>query len=80
MAKTPQELVRPEILGMQAYHVSDAAGMVKLDAMENPYRLPPQMKAEMGALLAEIEMQPPNAPNPAPSISRVSTYCPDVAI
>ena len=56
MAKTPQELVRPEILGMQAYHVSDATGMVKLDAMENPYRLPLQMKAEMGALLAEVEI------------------------
>lgn len=41
---------------MQAYHVSDSAGMVKLDAMENPYRLPPEMKAELGALLAEVEV------------------------
>ncbi len=56
MAKTAQQLVRPEILQMQAYHVSDSAGMVKLDAMENPYRLPPTMKAELGALLAEVEI------------------------
>lgn len=56
MAKTAQQLVRPEILGMQAYHVADSAGMVKLDAMENPYRLPPSMKAELGALLAEVEI------------------------
>ncbi len=56
MAKTPQHLVRPEILSLQAYHVSEAAGMVKLDAMENPYRLPPEMRAEMGALLAEVEV------------------------
>lgn len=48
--------MRPEILGMQAYHVSDSRGMVKLDAMENPYRLPPEMKAELGALLAEVEV------------------------
>ena len=25
---------------MHAYHVSDATGMVKLDVMESPYRLP----------------------------------------
>lgn len=56
MAKGPQQLVRQEILGMQAYHVSDSTGMVKLDAMENPYRLPPGMKAELGALLAEVEI------------------------
>lgn len=56
MAKTPAQLVRPEILAMQAYHVSDSRGMVKLDAMENPYRLPPEMKAELGALLAETEI------------------------
>lgn len=55
MAKTPDQLVRDEILAMQAYHVSDSAGMVKLDAMENPYRLPARMKAELGALLAEVE-------------------------
>ena len=56
MAKTPAQLVRPEILGMQAYHVSDSRGMVKLDAMENPYQLPPEMKADLGALLAVAEI------------------------
>ncbi len=56
MAKTPAQLVRPEILGMQAYHVSDSRGMVKLDAMENPYQLPPELKAELGALLAAAEI------------------------
>ena len=37
---TPQKLVRPEILALKAYHVAPAEGMVKLDAMENPYALP----------------------------------------
>lgn len=31
-------LVRPEVQRMQAYHVPDPGRMVKLDAMENPYR------------------------------------------
>jgi histidinol-phosphate aminotransferase len=53
---TPDQLVRPEILALQAYQVSEAAGMVKLDAMENPYRLPAEMRAEMGAILAEAEV------------------------
>lgn len=56
MARSPQQLIREEILGMQAYHVSDSAGMVKLDAMENPYRLPAEMRAELGALLADVEI------------------------
>jgi len=29
--------IRPEICKLSAYHVPDATGMVKLDAMENPY-------------------------------------------
>ena len=53
---TPQELVRPEILALKAYHVADAAGMVKLDAMENPYPLPPAMQRELAEVLARIEL------------------------
>ena len=34
------KLVRPEIQAMQAYHVADATGLVKLDVMESPYGLP----------------------------------------
>ncbi|HJY76448.1 MAG TPA: histidinol-phosphate aminotransferase, partial [Burkholderiales bacterium] len=36
---TPGKLIRPEILALSAYHVAEADGMVKLDAMENPYPL-----------------------------------------
>lgn len=49
---SPDQLVRPEILRLAAYHVQDAHGMVKLDAMENPYRLPPELAREMGEVLA----------------------------
>lgn len=56
MAKNPQDLVRSEILQMQAYHVSPSAGMVKLDAMENPYSLPDAMKAELARRLSEAEI------------------------
>ena len=47
MPKTPEEIIREEILGLAPYHVPDATGMVKLDAMENPHRLPVELQAEL---------------------------------
>lgn len=40
------KLVRPEIRALKAYHVPDAAGFVKLDAMENPYSWPESVRRE----------------------------------
>jgi histidinol-phosphate aminotransferase len=51
MPKKPEEIIRDEVRAMSAYHVPDSAGMVKLDAMENPYRLPSQLQAEIGRLV-----------------------------
>ena len=42
-------LVRADVRATAAYHVADARGMVKLDAMENPFALPEELKG----LLAE---------------------------
>ncbi len=49
---SPDQIIRPEILRLSAYHVPDARGMVKLDAMENPYRLPAGLARELGEALA----------------------------
>lgn len=53
-AKGPGALVREEIRALKAYHVSPARGLVKLDAMENPYRLPEDVARAMGERLAEV--------------------------
>ncbi len=53
---TPGQLVRPEILALKAYHVADSDGMVKLDAMENPYPLPAEMRRELGEALARVDL------------------------
>jgi histidinol-phosphate aminotransferase len=50
---TPEQLIRPEILTQSAYHVADASGMVKLDAMENPYLLPEALRADLARRLAD---------------------------
>ncbi|HEV2009376.1 MAG TPA: histidinol-phosphate transaminase [Burkholderiales bacterium] len=49
MAKTPEEIIRAEVRALSAYHVPDPGGMVKLDAMENPYRLPHELCAAISA-------------------------------
>ena len=54
MTLTAKQLVRPEITGIKAYHVSDPAGLLKLDAMENPYALPAALRAELGQCLADV--------------------------
>jgi histidinol-phosphate aminotransferase len=52
----PEDLVRPEILALKAYPVENSDGMVKLDAMENPYPLPPQMRRELAETLARVDL------------------------
>lgn len=37
---------RQEVLALSAYNVADAEGLIKLDAMENPYVWPDDIKAE----------------------------------
>ncbi|MBC7781524.1 MAG: histidinol-phosphate transaminase [Proteobacteria bacterium] len=49
---TVQTLIREEVLALSAYQVPDARGLVKLDAMENPYPLPAALAEELGHLLA----------------------------
>ncbi len=48
----PDLIFRPEILALSAYHVPPATGMIKLDAMENPYTLPPSLQDEIARLTA----------------------------
>jgi len=52
MSVEPEQLIRDEIRALAAYPVPDSQGMVKLDAMENPYGLPPEIEAEVARLVA----------------------------
>jgi histidinol-phosphate aminotransferase len=60
----PEDLVRPEILALKAYPVPSSDGMVKLDAMENPYSLPEGLRRELAAVLARVEVN--RYPTPSP--------------
>jgi histidinol-phosphate aminotransferase len=41
---------------MHAYAIQDSAGMLKLDAMENPHRLPPALQAQLGQRLGALAL------------------------
>jgi histidinol-phosphate aminotransferase len=56
-------IIRPDIRALSAYHVQDAAGCIKLDAMENPYQLPEPLRAELGRRLADVAMNRYPAPS-----------------
>ena len=47
-------LVRQDIQSMHAYAIQDSAGMVKLDAMENPYALPAELQVKLGERLGKL--------------------------
>lgn len=69
MSRRARDLVRPEVLAQKAYAVAPSHGLVKLDAMENPYRLPPAIAREMGERLARVEVN--RYPDPAaPALRR----------
>jgi histidinol-phosphate aminotransferase len=61
-------LVRPEIQALRAYHVPDASGLIKLDAMENPYSLPDALKDEWLQILRTVPIN--RYPDPAASALR----------
>jgi len=48
--------VRPEIRSLKAYRVNDAAGLIKLDAMENPFDLPTQIRDRAMVLCQRAEI------------------------
>lgn len=48
--------IRQDIQSMHAYAIQDSRGMVKLDAMENPHRLPPALQKALGERLAALAL------------------------
>lgn len=54
--KNSLDKIRPVIKSIQAYHVADASGLIKLDAMENPYTLAGGLNQELQERLAAAEL------------------------
>lgn len=63
-AQLVKTLIRPEILALHAYHVPDCAGLIKLDAMENPYLVPQALQDEIAQAVAAAHINRYPDPNP----------------
>ncbi|PIT81473.1 histidinol-phosphate transaminase [Limnohabitans sp. 15K] len=48
--------IRQDVQSMHAYAIQDSAGMVKLDAMENPHRLPADLQKALGERLGALAL------------------------
>jgi len=57
-AVSPQlmQRIRQDVQSMHAYAIQDSVGMVKLDAMENPYALPHALQVELGQRLGALAL------------------------
>ncbi len=57
-------VIRDDVRAISAYAVPDAAGLIKLDAMENPFALPVELARELGDRLAQVALNryPPADP------------------
>ena len=47
-------VIRQDIRSMHAYAIQDSRGLVKLDAMENPFRLPEALQEALGQRLGRV--------------------------
>ncbi|RZJ12398.1 MAG: histidinol-phosphate transaminase [Rubrivivax sp.] len=48
--------IRSDVRAAHAYVVQASAGVIKLDAMENPYRLPPELQRALGERLGSLAL------------------------
>ena len=51
-----QSRIRQDVQSMHPYAIQNSTGMVKLDAMENPHRLPAALQAELGRRLGALAL------------------------
>ena len=54
LADRLQHTLRQDVQSMHAYAIQPSAGLVKLDAMENPFRLPEALQRELGERLGRV--------------------------
>ena len=54
MNPAQMQRIRQDVQSMHAYAIQESTGMVKLDAMENPFALPPELQQALGARLGQL--------------------------
>jgi histidinol-phosphate aminotransferase len=49
-------MIRNDIKALSSYHVADSGSLIKLDAMENPYTLPDDLRKPWSERLAQVDI------------------------
>lgn len=69
-----QHTIRQDVQSMHAYAIQPSAGLIKLDAMENPFTLPPELQHALGERLGRAAINRyPAASTPA-LVERLSAF------
>ncbi|HEY6720066.1 MAG TPA: histidinol-phosphate transaminase, partial [Burkholderiales bacterium] len=83
MSAGPDKVIRDEIRAITAYHVQPAEGLVKLDAMENPYRLSEALRRAVADAVADAEFNrypDPTAPALVKRLREVMAIGPEYGV
>ena len=56
LADRMTRFLRADVQGMHGYAVQPSAGLVKVDTMENPFRLPADLRRALGERLADVAL------------------------
>jgi histidinol-phosphate aminotransferase len=48
--------IRPEVKAINAYHVAESSGLIKLDAMENPFTWPDELRDDWARLIRDTDV------------------------
>lgn len=66
-------VIRDDILAMAAYPVPPSTGLIKLDAMENPYTLPEELAEKVNQALHNVPLNLYPHPSPESLIARIKS-------
>jgi histidinol-phosphate aminotransferase len=74
LADRIRRTVRQDVRSMHAYAIQPSAGLLKLDAMENPFALPPELQRELGARLGTAAINRYPGPLVAPLTQALAAH------
>jgi histidinol-phosphate aminotransferase len=69
-----RKVIRQDVRAMHAYAIQPSAGLVKLDAMENPFRLPPDLQHALGERLGRVAINRYPGPCTAAVIAALAAH------
>ena len=74
LAERIAQTIRQDVKSMHGYAIQPSAGLVKLDAMENPFRLPPALQRELGERLGAVAINRYPGQGTADVVERLSAF------